>query len=96
MTSPIKYARHKNMNRTYITIALVWVISMAVASPIVGGLNDTPDRELDQCAFNNEKFLIYSSMASFYIPTIVMIFLYYRVFKVRKHKNKIKINKKKN
>lgn len=82
MTRPIKYARHSNMSRTYITIALVWTISMAVASPIVGGLNDPPDRELDQCSFNNDKFLIYSSMASFYIPTIVMIFLYYRVFKV--------------
>lgn len=63
-------------------IGLVWLLSIAIASPIVAGLNDTPDREIDQCAFNNEKFLIYSSMFSFYIPTIAMIVLYYKIFRV--------------
>ncbi len=46
------------------------------------GFNDTPDRDLYQCEFNNERFLIYSSIFSFYIPTIAMIILYYRIFKV--------------
>ena len=82
VTRPLKYARHKNSNRIYIMIAFVWLVSIAIASPIVAGLNDTPDREVDQCAFNNEKFLIYSSMISFYIPTVAMIILYYKIFKV--------------
>ena len=64
------------------TIGVVWLISIAIASPIVAGFNDTPDRDIDQCSFNNEKFLIYSSIFSFYIPTIAMIILYYRIFKV--------------
>jgi hypothetical protein len=65
-----------------LTIGFVWLISIAIASPIVAGFNDTPDRDIDQCSFNNEKFLIYSSIFSFYIPTIAMIILYYRIFKV--------------
>lgn len=81
VTQPIKYARHKNSNRIYIMLAFVWLISIAIASPIVFGLNDTPDRQADQCSFNNEQFLIYSSMFSFYIPMVVMILLYYKIFK---------------
>jgi len=81
VTQPIKYARHKNSNRIYIMLAFVWLISIAIASPIVFGLNDTPDRQTDQCSFNNEQFLIYSSMFSFYIPMVVMILLYYKIFK---------------
>lgn len=82
VTRPLKYAQHKNSNRIYLTIAFVWLISIAIASPIVAGFNDTPDRDLFQCEFNNERFLIYSSIFSFYIPTIAMIILYYRIFKV--------------
>ena len=35
------------------------------------------------CAFYNPDFIIYSSLGSFYIPCMVMIFLYGRIFKVR-------------
>lgn len=65
-------------------LAFVWLVSIAIASPIVAGLNDTPEgsRNLQQCTFNNPTFIIYSSMFSFYIPAIAMIFLYYKIFKV--------------
>lgn len=82
VTQPIKYARHKNSNRIYLMIALVWLISVAIASPIAVGLNNTPGRASNECSFNNHQFLIYSSMFSFYIPTLVMIILYYKIFKV--------------
>jgi len=35
------------------------------------------------CAFYNPDFIIYSSLGSFYIPCILMIFLYGRIFKVK-------------
>lgn len=82
VTQPLKYARHKKMNRIYIMLAIVWLVSVAIAAPLLVGLNDTPDREPDQCAFNNQTFLIYSSFFSFYIPTIAMVCLYYKVFLV--------------
>ena len=70
-------------------IAFVWLISIAIALPILAGLNDTADRVANQCAFNNEKFLVYSSVISFYIPTTVMIILYYRIFRVIRSRAKI-------
>ncbi|XP_076273151.1 dopamine D2-like receptor [Rhynchophorus ferrugineus] len=81
VTQPIKYAKHKNNRRIWLTIALVWVISAAIGSPIVLGLNNTPDRIPDACLFFNSDFIIFSSLSSFYIPCIIMVFLYYNIFR---------------
>jgi hypothetical protein len=35
-----------------------------------------------QCAFFNNKFLIYSSLGSFFIPCIIIFAIYYRIFMV--------------
>lgn len=83
MTRPIKYSKHKkNSNRVYITLALTWIISVGVSSPIALGMNYTERRAQTPtlCTFYNSDFLIYSSMASFYIPCIVMTLLYWRIF----------------
>ncbi|CAG0912244.1 unnamed protein product [Notodromas monacha] len=82
VTRPIKYAKHKNNSRVALTIVLVWAISAAIGIPIVTGLNNTPDRDHSICAFFNSDFIIYSSLSSFYIPCIIMVVLYFRIFKV--------------
>ena len=82
VTQPIKYARHKNHKRVWFTIGLVWLISAAIGLPIVLGLNHTPLRDPTLCVFYNSDFVIYSSLSSFYIPCIIMVFLYYQIFKV--------------
>ncbi|XP_020282698.1 dopamine D2-like receptor [Pseudomyrmex gracilis] len=97
VTQPIKYAKHKNNRRVWLTILLVWVISAAIGSPIVLGLNNTPGRIPDQCLFYNTDFIIYSSLSSFYIPCIIMIFLYYNIFKaLRNRAKKARANRKPN
>ncbi|XP_061717706.1 dopamine D2-like receptor [Cydia pomonella] len=81
VTQPIKYAKHKNNRRVWFTIVLVWLISAAIGTPVVLGLNDTPDRNYGECLFNSQNYVIYSSLGSFYIPCIMMMFLYYSIFK---------------
>ena len=44
-------------------------------------VSDYP-REPEQCAFFNNKFLIFSSLGSFFIPCIVIFAIYYRIFMV--------------
>ncbi|XP_014467938.1 PREDICTED: dopamine D2-like receptor isoform X2 [Dinoponera quadriceps] len=88
VTQPIKYAKHKNNRRVWLTILLVWAISAAIGSPIVLGLNNTPNRIPDQCLFYNTDFIIYSSLSSFYIPCIIMVFLYYNIFKALRNRAK--------
>ncbi|KAL0878797.1 hypothetical protein ABMA27_003827 [Loxostege sticticalis] len=88
VTQPIKYAKHKNNKRVWFTIVLVWLISAAIGAPIVLGLNDTPDRNFDECLFNSQNYVIYSSLGSFYIPCIMMMFLYYSIFKALRNRAK--------
>lgn len=42
-------------------------------------LNETKVEEF-VCAFYNPDFIIYSSLGSFYIPCVIMVFLYIRIF----------------
>lgn len=39
-------------------------------------------RDPQQCAFFNNKFLIFSSLGSFFIPCIIIFAIYYRIFLV--------------
>lgn len=86
VTKPLKYARHKNPKRVAIMIVIVWLVSFFIALPIVSGVNksDVPDypRVPDECAFFNNKFLIFSSLGSFFIPCIIIFAIYYRIFMV--------------
>ncbi|CAL8111514.1 unnamed protein product [Orchesella dallaii] len=86
VTQPIKYAQYKSNTRVWLTIVFVWVFSGLVGSPIVLGLNNPPDngepRDLTECSFHNKYFVLFSSLCSFYIPCTILVYLYYRIFKV--------------
>lgn len=82
MTQPIKYSKHKNSKRVYVMLALTWIISIAIAAPIALGVNYSHLRKEGDCTFFNSDFLIYSSMGSFYIPSLIMVFLYWRIYRV--------------
>ncbi|XP_015920481.1 dopamine D2-like receptor [Parasteatoda tepidariorum] len=81
VTQPIKYSKHKNNKRVFLTIIFVWLVSAAIGSPIVLGLNTSPERQPNLCVFYNSDFIIYSSLSSFYIPCLVMVYLYYKIFR---------------
>jgi len=91
VTRPIKYAKHKSNKRVKFTIAIVWIISIMIGSPIVLGLNTSPDRTPQLCIFYNSDFIIYSSLGSFYIPCLLMVMLYYRIFKAIRERARNKI-----
>jgi dopamine receptor D2 len=62
-------------------LALTWIISVAIAAPIALGVNYSHLRRPGDCAFFNSDFLIYSSMGSFYVPSIIMVLLYWRIYR---------------
>lgn len=69
VTRPIQYAKHRNWSRVYFTLALTWVVSIAVSLPIPLGMNYTPRRARTPwlCILYNPDFIIFSSMTSFYV-----------------------------
>jgi len=83
VTRPIQYAKHRNSCRVYVTLALTWIVSIAVSLPIPLGMNYTPRRARTPwlCILYNSDFIIFSSMTSFYVPCVLMIFLYWRTFR---------------
>lgn len=89
VTQPIKYAKHKNSKRVFIMLAITWVISVAIAAPIALGVNYSEHRNIGDCQFFNSDFIIYSSMGSFYIPSVIMCFLYWKIYRVI-HKRALK------
>nr|AOG14374.1 dopamine receptor subtype alpha-2R [Cancer borealis] len=90
VTQPIAYSQSKNNKRIVFTIAIIWVVSTAIGIPLffVNQWNASK-RSIDPepvCFFHNADFIIYSSISSFYIPCIAMIYLYCRIFKALKER----------
>ncbi|KFD69392.1 hypothetical protein M514_12929 [Trichuris suis] len=71
--------------------AVVWVISLVTASPLVFGMNNVEFREETECRFYNADFLIYSSFISFWVPLCVMVYFCSATFyQIRKQSAKAK------
>ena len=69
-----------NINITNINISDINNIN--ISDIISNNTNLQVEEEQVICAFYNPDFIIWSSLGSFYIPCLVMITLYYRIFKV--------------
>ncbi|XP_037837305.1 dopamine receptor D4 related sequence [Kryptolebias marmoratus] len=77
---PLKYNRNQFSLRQLALITATWVLSLGVASPVMFGLNQVPGRDPAVCKLENDCFVVYSSICSFFVPCPVMLFLYYWMF----------------
>lgn len=78
---PLKYNRNQFSVRQLALITAAWVLSLGVASPVIFGLNQVPDRDPSVCKLEDDRFVVYSSICSFFVPCPVMLFLYYWMFR---------------
>nr|XP_033814731.1 D(4) dopamine receptor isoform X1 [Geotrypetes seraphini]XP_033814732.1 D(4) dopamine receptor isoform X1 [Geotrypetes seraphini] len=74
---PLKYNRNHFSMRQLILIAATWVLSLGVASPVIFGLNDVASRDPRFCKLEDDNFVVYSSVCSFFVPCPVMLLLHY-------------------
>lgn len=84
ITDPIKYASRMTACRTWLSIALVWLLSAGISFPAIAWWKavtpDTPSAE-NECIFTSDSaYLIISSLVSFYCPSIIMMFVYWRIY----------------
>ncbi|XP_060886305.1 dopamine receptor D4 related sequence [Labrus mixtus] len=77
---PLKYNRNQFSVRQLALIAATWLLSLGVASPVMFGLNQVPGRDPSVCRLEDERFVVYSSVCSFFVPCPLMLFLYYWMF----------------
>jgi len=84
ITDPFTYPTRMSRRRASILIAVVWVCSSAISFPAIVWWRAVrtemvPD---DKCPFtDNLTYLIFSSTISFYLPLVVMVFTYYRIYR---------------
>uniref|UniRef100_UPI0035902E12 beta-1 adrenergic receptor-like n=1 Tax=Myxine glutinosa TaxID=7769 RepID=UPI0035902E12 len=90
ITSPLRYQSIMTRRRAYIIIICVWLISATISVvPIHLGWWRSDDPAAQTCYddptccdfITNKYFAVISSAISFYIPHIIMIFVYNRVLK---------------
>ncbi|CAF0894709.1 unnamed protein product [Brachionus calyciflorus] len=88
ITRPLKYSRQRSPKLAKIMIAFVWIFSFAITCPPILGWKD-PFRKENECTLHLRlSYRIYSSLGSFYLPCIIMIFVYIRIFKVIHNREK--------
>ncbi|XP_077479980.1 D(3) dopamine receptor [Stigmatopora argus] len=76
---PVLYnTTHRSRKRVFVMIATVWVLAFAVSCPLLFGFNTTDDPLV--CSISNPDFVVYSSVVSFYLPFIVTLLVYIRIY----------------
>lgn len=94
-TKPLEYASPKPLKQVAYVIAVVWGIAIAIAVPILFGINHV-EEEFGECRFYNAYWIIFSSLGSFLIPCSIMLVLYWKTFETlaeRKRVNEIRRTK---
>lgn len=88
---PVWYLEKKSPTRALVYIIFVWMFSIIVSvAPFIGWrdmiknfyIYNPVTRRQDCVLFMSETYVVYSAMGSFVIPTVLMVFLYVRIFTV--------------
>lgn len=81
MLIPLNYNRKHVDLRQVALLSATWVLALAVASPIILGVNNVPGRNPGECKLENTDYVLYSSVCSFFIPCPIMLLLYCGMFR---------------
>ncbi|KAM6319661.1 D(3) dopamine receptor [Podargus strigoides] len=92
VVKPVQYqygTGQSSCRRVSLMIMIVWMLAFAVSCPLLFGFNTTGDPSV--CSISNPSFIIYSSLVSFYLPFMVTLLLYVRIYLVLRQRQKKRI-----
>lgn len=101
----IDYIRNRSAKRILLMIAMAWTVGMFISvPPLFGWKKDENRPELTGICIISQVFsyTLFSTMGAFYLPTIIMLIIYAKIYQVarsrirRKHFNKDQYAKNKN
>lgn len=81
MAVPLRYNRQGRGGRQLLLIGATWLLSAAVAAPVLCGLNDARGRDPAVCRLEDRDYVVYSSVCSFFLPCPLMLLLYWATFR---------------
>ncbi|KAK2495826.1 hypothetical protein MC885_013886 [Smutsia gigantea] len=74
---PLRYNRQSGGGRQLLLIGATWLLSAAVAAPVVCALNEARGRDPAACRLEDRAYVVYSSVCSFFLPCPLMLLLYW-------------------
>ena len=82
ITRAVEYSRQRTPKRAAIMITAVWLLSAVICvPPLIGWKNPLPVTQYPLCLLSNDiGYVLYSTMGSFYIPCVIMVFVYFKIF----------------
>ncbi|XP_040196310.1 5-hydroxytryptamine receptor 1A [Rana temporaria] len=83
ITDPIDYVNKRTPRRAAILISITWIVGFSISIPPMLGWRTSEDRsDPDACKISEDPgYTIYSTFGAFYIPLILMLILYGKIFK---------------
>ncbi|XP_029916226.1 5-hydroxytryptamine (serotonin) receptor 1A a [Myripristis murdjan] len=83
ITDPIDYVNKRTPRRAALLISVTWLIGFSISIPPMLGWRSAEDRaNPDACTISQDPgYTIYSTFGAFYIPLILMLVLYGRIFR---------------
>ncbi|XP_036390777.1 D(4) dopamine receptor-like [Megalops cyprinoides] len=78
---PLNYNRKHVDQRQVLLLSATWISALAVASPVIFGINNVPRRDPSSCKLEDNNYIVYSSVCSFFIPCPIMLLLYCGMFR---------------
>ncbi|KAK6178148.1 hypothetical protein SNE40_012964 [Patella caerulea] len=84
ITDPIAYPSKMSTCKVCMLITLVWLCSAGISFPAIAWWKAVTPSDLPEhkCLFTEDTaYLIFSSLVSFYFPTIIMMFVYCKIYR---------------
>ena len=84
----IDYIRSRTAKRILIMIAAVWFIAMSISIPPLFGWKDGNDPAVTGICLISQDYgyTIFSTVGAFYLPTILMLIIYAKIFSVARQR----------
>lgn len=82
ITDALEYSKRRTMRRAAVMVGVVWVISISISIPPLFWRQAKAHEELTECMVNTDQisYTLYSTFGAFYIPTVLLIILYGRIY----------------
>ncbi|XP_045455268.1 alpha-1A adrenergic receptor-like [Melitaea cinxia] len=81
VTRPLSYSRRRRSKKLALTmIFFVWIAAGAITCPPMFGWYEPDHNQNGVCRYNqNPGYVVFSAMGSFFLPMIVMVYVYARI-----------------
>ncbi|KAL4640185.1 alpha-2A adrenergic receptor-like [Arapaima gigas] len=90
ITQAIKYNLKRTPRRIKCIIFIVWIISAVISFPVLITMEAEFGEDGLQCDINQEQWYIISScIGSFFVPCIIMIPVYIRIYQIAKKRTRV-------